>query len=418
MMQYQGEIDFLCEVYKRMHVGVKIIEEEKLGEQLFEEQRKLLFYASRDVGEHAKLYNSINGETLYHQRDTFGLCYSYLLLTTEEERRVLFIGPYFSTAQTAKNILEMAERNGILPKYQQKLEEYYAVIPIISRSGPLMQMLSTLCEKIWQSVSFSVVDIDDEHRLPASPINNSLNEENFDGVLADMKIKERRYEFENEMIEAVTHGQLHKESALLSVFTEEMFERRITDLLRNAKNYSVIMNTLLRKAAERGGVHPIYIDRVSSYFASKIENMPTLGEIGPLMREMFKTYCRLVNKHTMKGYGPLVKKTVILIDSDLSAPITPSGLAKAQNVSLGHLCTVFKEETGKTITEFIRERRITHAKHLLRTTSLQIQTVALHCGIVDLQYFSKVFKRMTGKTPREYRDEKMRVQSSRDGEPV
>ena len=44
-----------------------------------------------------------------------------------------------------------------------------------------------------------------------------------------------------------------------------------------------------------------------------------------------------------------------------------------------------------------------HAAHLLGSTSLQIQTVALHCGIMDVQYFSKLFKRQTGMTPSDYR---------------
>ena len=48
------------------------------------------------------------------------------------------------------------------------------------------------------------------------------------------------------------------------------------------------------------------------------------------------------------------------------------------------------------------------AKELLQTTRLQIQTVALHCGIVDVHYFSKIFKKVTGQTPKEYRDSSKR----------
>ncbi|MBO5899054.1 MAG: helix-turn-helix transcriptional regulator, partial [Clostridia bacterium] len=62
-----------------------------------------------------------------------------------------------------------------------------------------------------------------------------------------------------------------------------------------------------------------------------------------------------------------------------------------------------KRETGKTLSEYTREKRIQHAAHLLATTQLQIQTVALHCGMMDVQYFSKVFKRELGLTPSEYR---------------
>jgi AraC-like DNA-binding protein len=56
------------------------------------------------------------------------------------------------------------------------------------------------------------------------------------------------------------------------------------------------------------------------------------------------------------------------------------------------------------VTAYIREKRMQHARHLLRTTNLQIGTVALHCGIPDIHYFAKLFKKETGMTPGQYRE--------------
>ena len=205
-------------------------------------------------------------------------------------------------------------------------------------------------------------------------------------------------------MESLRSWQVQQEKLLFTDSSSDAFEKRLPDLTRNAKNYAIIMNTLLRKAAERGGVHPLYIDRLSSDFAKRIEKLASVGESTDMMKEMFSTYCRLVRNHAMKSYPPIVRKTILLIDFDLSADISPSALAEAENVSLGYLSSVFKRSVGKTVTEYIRERRINRAMQLLSTTDLQIQTVALHCGIMDVQYFSKLFKRQTGKTPKEYRD--------------
>ena len=237
-------------------------------------------------------------------------------------------------------------------------------------------------------------------------MSEPLQEDDLDDILVNIKAMERRYAFENEMIRAVSLGQLHMEKQMVSAFSDQAFEKRLPDLLRNAKNYCIIMNTLLRKAAESGGVHPLYLDRVSSDFALKIEGMESLSENAPMMLEMFRTYCRLVRKHTIQHLSSIVQKTVLLIEADISANLSPGLLAKKQNVSLGYLSTIFKRETGKTISEYIREKRVKHAAHLLSTTNLQIQTVALHCGMMDVQYFSKLFKRETGKTPKEYRESK------------
>ena len=181
-------------------------------------------------------------------------------------------------------------------------------------------------------------------------------------------------------------------------------EMRGSSPLRSAKNYSIIMNTLLRKAAENGGVHPVYLDRISSDFARKIEEISVLSAFPALMNEMFRSYCRLVRKHSIRRYSPAVQKAILLIDSDLSAPLTLSTIAAAQGLSEGYLATIFKKETEKTVSEYVREKRMKHAAHLLTTTKLQIQTIALHCGIMDVQYFSKLFKKHTGKTPKEYRE--------------
>ena len=215
---------------------------------------------------------------------------------------------------------------------------------------------------------------------------------------------QKRYDFENELIRAVELGQEHKLFRITPAFEETVMERRLSDPVRNIKNYCIIMNTLLRKAAERGGVHPLYINDVSSGYAVRIEKLTSVSSATEFMGEMFSGYCRLVRKYSMKSYSPIIRKVITLINSDLSASLTLTALADSQNVSPGYLSTLFKRETGKNLTEYILDERMKLASRLLVTTSLQVQTVALSCGIMDVQYFSKVFKKYTGKTPKEYRN--------------
>ena len=62
-------------------------------------------------------------------------------------------------------------------------------------------------------------------------------------------------------------------------------------------------------------------------------------------------------------------------------------------------------ESCVSVTEFVNEKRMELASRLLRTTQLQIQTIAQHCGMSDVNYFSKIFKKHYGVTPRQYREE-------------
>ena len=88
----------------------------------------------------------------------------------------------------------------------------------------------------------------------------------------------------------------------------------------------------------------------------------------------------------------------------MTADLSLNAQAGLLNVNSSYLSTLFKKETGTTLTEYVNKKRIRHAVFLLNTTTMQIQMVAQHCGIPDVNYFTKTFKKYIGKTPKEYRD--------------
>ncbi len=403
-MFYENELQFLCDTFRKSRVRALVATPVELSELLsgFDpDSEQSGFFSEKSTA--SEVFRHLKPCTMYKSTDRFKRCYIYLLIPKKEATTVLFIGPYFSSPVSSREILEIGEKNKISPKNQRYLDKYYSSIPVISENSHLFVMLDTFCERIWDSPSFAIVEHSNDQDTLEFPINEAASGDSFDDAILNMRAMESRYSFENEIIEAVALGQIHKEKRLFSAFSENLFEKRSADPLRNAKNYCIIMNTLLRKAAESGGVHPVYIDKVSSEFALKIERLSSLSENAPLMREMFGTYCRLVRKHSLKNFSLVVQRTILVVNSDLSADLSLSSLAEKQNVSAGYLSTIFSKETGKTISEYIRDRRMRHAEHLLSTTHLQVQTIALHCGIMDVQYFSKTFKKQTGKTPKEYR---------------
>ncbi len=352
----------------------------------------------------AECFGELASNTMYKFVDVVKLNYIFLKLSVLPDGPILFIGPYLSKALSSEDLLELGESIGLSPKDQKNLERFYYGIPVVSEGDSCFVLLDTFCEHIWGVSSFSISNVN-AHDISSGPLMHaSVASDSFDDTMLNVKAMEVRYKFENEMMRAVALGQIHKEKLMMESFSPQMFEKRASDPLRNAKNYCVIMNTLLRKAAEQGGVHPVYIDKMSSDFALKIETMNSISQNTALMREMFRSYCRLVRKHSIQSYSLAVQKTMLLIDSDLSADLSLSSLSKQQNISSAYLSSLFKKETGKTVSEYIREKRVQYAANLLSTTHLQIQTIALHCGIMDVQYFSKLFKKQMGKTPKEYRE--------------
>lgn len=220
-----------------------------------------------------------------------------------------------------------------------------------------------------------------------------------------LKSLEQRYEKENLFIKAVSKGNSEKCDEMMAASKYSFLdEKRADDPVRSLKNYSIILNTLLRKAAEHGKVHPYYIDKISSDFAYKIEKLSSVEDGKKLHYTMIHTYCSLVRLHSSKDRSPIIQKLTTRIDADLTADLSLHTQAAELGVNASYLSSLFKKEMQITYTDYVNRKRVEYAKQLLTASNVQVQAVAQRCGILDLNYFSKVFKRYTGVTPVKYRE--------------
>ena len=69
----------------------------------------------------------------------------------------------------------------------------------------------------------------------------------------------------------------------------------------------------------------------------------------------------------------------------------------------GHLTTLVRKRTGRTVLDWITERRMVQARHLLAETGLPVNEVARKVGLPDPGYFARVFNRANGVSPRAWR---------------
>lgn len=403
-MFYEAELRLLRDTFRKCRVRIGISDlASSQDTQSFTTQTFLTGMADPvDLLQNA--LSEIQPATVYRLRDPYNCRYILLRLPELPTDAVLAIGPYLAAPPSNQQILELAERQGISPSRQKQIFSFISGLPLIPDNSQLYVLLESFCEHLWGVNGFTVEYMDRDPYISLTLLDENSASSGEEDTLLNMKNMEQRYSYENELMRAVSKGQLHKAHALLGGFSTFFFEQRVADPVRNAKNYCIIMNTLLRKAAEQGGVHPMYLDSASSAYAAKIEQLISVDAVLPLMTEMFRSYCRLVRKHATKDYSPPVQQALICIESNLTGDLSLRTLAQKLNISSSYLSTIFKKETGQTLTDFIAQRRVDKAMDLLCNTRLQVQTVAQHCGIMDVHYFSKIFKKVTGQTPKAYRD--------------
>ncbi|MBI1372011.1 MAG: helix-turn-helix domain-containing protein [Phycisphaera sp.] len=102
----------------------------------------------------------------------------------------------------------------------------------------------------------------------------------------------------------------------------------------------------------------------------------------------------------------VVEKAIEYIDNNIARRITIEDLLDhLQSVSRATFYNEFTEALGCAPAQYIRAKRIEHAKRLLTETSLSITRIAGMCGFTSLTQFGETFKRETGQTPRRFRRE-------------
>ena len=103
-------------------------------------------------------------------------------------------------------------------------------------------------------------------------------------------------------------------------------------------------------------------------------------------------------------YGTIILKAKDYIEKNYSDQNTTlTSVAEFVCLSPNHFSTIFSQECNITFIEYLTNVRIEHAKQLIKNTEMKGYDIAYECGFSDPHYFSYIFKKNTGLTPREYK---------------
>lgn len=130
----------------------------------------------------------------------------------------------------------------------------------------------------------------------------------------------------------------------------------------------------------------------------------TVRDLQRYLTDVLLRAIELRDQATGNQYRGLLKEAVRYIDANYSCEdISLNRVAREVNISANYLSAVFSQEMGTTFVEYLTARRMEKARELLRTSELRSGEIALAVGYKDPHYFSFLFKKTQGCTPRDYR---------------
>ncbi|MBE5962182.1 MAG: helix-turn-helix domain-containing protein [Lachnospiraceae bacterium] len=329
--------------------------------------------------------------------------YFTAICLSKEKKEYLFLGPFLDCSIADSVIYDMIKGHGLTIEYARKLKGYYDSIPIYD-----MSHISGICEVMRNELLNK-----EEYPKNAFLDYRMTPKDEQDGIAFKLEMEknidyqrvEKRYEVEAKVLAAIEEGNLPKAQEIareFATYSDGMV--RAKDPIRNTKNLLIVGNTLYRKAAQSGGVHPVYLDEISAKWAVKIEQANSEEALVAIWPRLLRAYCLLVRNHSLAQYSPIVRRAVTHISLNLGTPLSVAEVAKEVNVCPDYLTRLFKKEVGESVITFINKKRIEASLKLLNTTNLPIQTIGDMVGINDTSYYNKLFKKHIGMAPKQYRE--------------
>ena len=138
-----------------------------------------------------------------------------------------------------------------------------------------------------------------------------------------------------------------------------------------------------------------------------IENrLMTVEAAVDYLHDMVEQSIRWRSEKSHENSNFVVRDARRYIDENyMSSGLSLTSVAEAVGISPAYLSALFKRETGRNMSEYITGVRIDHSKELLCCTSKLIYEIAFEVGFQDYRYFSQIFKKCTGLTPRQFQNE-------------
>lgn len=326
-----------------------------------------------------------------------------ILCISKKDNEHLVIGPFVENPITDELIYPIINNLKLNLDYASKLKQYYKSVPSID-SSTVYEILSTINEYITKNQLAPSLNTIDLSVLPKQDSSHNLFIKDLNRTSMYKKVEER-YCSEDKLLSYITKGDIilaQKEFAKNPINSSEII--RTKDSIRNTKNLLLSANTLFRKAAYTGGVHPIYLDELSTKWAIKIEQALSLEVLNNMHLQMINSYCLLTKEHSLSKYSPIVKDAIIFINLNISSNLTVKKVAYEVGLSPDYLTRLFKKELGVNIITYINQKRIYTSLELLKNTNLSIEEISDLIGLNNTSYFYTLFKKEMGVSPKQYRN--------------
>jgi len=147
-------------------------------------------------------------------------------------------------------------------------------------------------------------------------------------------------------------------------------------------------------------------------YIKMLEQFASIEELSVWVTGIMHRFISYSFDFTQVKHSNVVYKVMEYVKSHYDQKISLDDIAQNVYLSRTYLSSIFKEETGQSLYTYINNLRVEKSKRYLLDDAIKLVDIAGLCGFEDQSYFTKVFKRTTGESPKKFRDSQGHFQNN------
>ncbi|ARF17184.1 helix-turn-helix domain-containing protein [Sporosarcina ureae] len=210
---------------------------------------------------------------------------------------------------------------------------------------------------------------------------------------------------EQQFLTQIFNLELGKARSTLKEIQEILYEYKPKYSFEVIKYYFIILSSIMTRRLQK---ESIFAEENALIFnlacIEMINNNLHTENVREIGDELVEFYCYILKEKIKPSLShKTVNEVIQYINENVEKPLIVEEIAKQFNVSTSHLSRIFREHTSVTLVEYITIRKIEEIQFYLRFSNLKIAEIAENFHFCNQSYFTRVFKKYTGLTPRRFR---------------
>lgn len=318
--------------------------------------------------------------------------------------KVMLVGPVFTSSGSTGLMLDYVRSYNISNTPREKLLEALNQSPVCSYTE-FTRLIAILYAFIYdQELDTSEMPIAGLTPPESAALAGTVAEK--EHAPARENTPDPTYALGQHLLECIREGNLEKLKRLLKTFNYATIHYlSLPDPIRQQKDMFIGLIAQVVSQAIQAGLQPEMAYSLYDRYIQRAETMNNMLPIITLTREMLYDYTRRVGSLNRTGqYSRLINDCCNYIHAHVYENLRVTDIAAFSGRNAHYISQKFREETGQSLSAYIRAAKIGEAQALLKFSSLSLADISERLAFSSQSFFTTTFRQVTGVTPGQFRE--------------